>query len=64
MPGDPTTEVGPLEGLDNGSVHELALEAAEVHLDVHPAHHAVLPHRDIDVPPAAVQLVDGIDDFT
>jgi hypothetical protein len=52
--------VGPLEGLDNGTLHDLVLDCAEVRLDVHPARLPAFPHRDIAVPDGAFGLVDGI----
>ena len=57
------TLIGPGEGLDNGSVHELALDCADVDFDVHPAHDTNFPHRDIAVPDEAPGLLDGIDAY-
>ena len=59
MTAEPTA-VSPREGLDNGTVHELALDGAEVPLEVHPAREWAFPHRDIAVPDWAPGVVDGI----
>jgi hypothetical protein len=62
MTEEPIT-VSPREGLDNGDVHELAQDGAEVPLEVHPAHLWAFPHRDIAVPDSASGLVDGISSY-
>ncbi len=62
MTAEPTT-VSPRDGLDNGTVHELALDGAEVALEVHPARLWAFPHRDIAVPDSASGLVDGISSY-
>ncbi len=59
MTGEPTL-IGPRDGLDNGSVHDLALDGAEVDLDVHPAQPWAFPRREIAVPDRAPGLLDGI----
>ncbi len=62
MTAEPMT-VSPREGLDSGTVHQLALDGAEVPLEVHPAREWAFPHRDIVVPESASGLVEGISSY-
>jgi hypothetical protein len=53
----------PREGLDNGSLTELRIDAGEVVLDVPPAHPADGAHHDIVVPDDASSLLEGMEAY-
>ncbi|TQJ50369.1 hypothetical protein [Phycicoccus sp. SLBN-51] len=53
----------PREGLDNGSLSELRIDAGEVPLDVPPPHPMGGAHHDIDVPDDASSLLEGMEAY-
>jgi hypothetical protein len=59
----PTEYPTPREGLDTGSVAELAEDCHAIHVPHFAAHEAPFPHVDIDVPERATALVSGLSDY-
>ena len=53
----------PREGLDNGSLSELRIDAGEVPLDVPPPHPMTGVHHDIEVPDDASSLLEGMEAY-
>ena len=58
----------PREGLDNGSLSELRIDAGQVVLDVPPPHlvggdHHDDDHHDIEVPDDASSLLEGMEAY-
>lgn len=51
---------GPRDGLDRGSMHDLALDGAQVHLEVRPPRATLVAHQDILVPEQATGMVSGL----
>jgi hypothetical protein len=54
---------GPREGLDNGSLAELRIDASEVELEVNEPRSLTGEHRDITVPDDASSLLEGISGY-
>ncbi|MDV3222939.1 hypothetical protein [Intrasporangium sp.] len=59
----PTEFPTPRDGLDTGSVAELAEDCRAIHLPHFAAHGAPHPHVDIDVPERATALVSELGDY-
>jgi hypothetical protein len=62
-PTRPDDFPGPREGLDNGSLTELAIDGRAVQLDVQRPRPLGGRHRDIDVPDDASALLEGMDAY-
>jgi hypothetical protein len=59
----PTEFPTPREGLDTGSVGELAEDCRDIDLPHFASESRPQPHVDIDVPERAVALVNGLGDY-
>jgi len=62
-PTRPDEFPSPREGLDNGSLTELAIDGSEVQLDVVQARPLEGRHRDIAVPDDASSLLEGMEAY-
>jgi hypothetical protein len=59
----PDTFPTPRDGLDNGSLSELRIDAGQVVLDVPPPHPMGGDHHDIEVPDDASSLLEGMEAY-
>ena len=62
-PEMPDAFPSPREGLDNGSLTELRLDAGEVELEVSRPRPLAGEHRDITVPDDASALLEGMEAY-
>ncbi len=62
-PTRPDEFPGPREGLDNGSLSELAIDGGEVELDVAQPRPFGGEHHDIAVPDDASALLEGMEAY-
>lgn len=62
-PARPDDFPTPREGLDNGSLTELAIDGSEVQLDVAQPRPLGGRHRDIAVPDDASSLLEGMEAY-
>jgi hypothetical protein len=62
-PPAPDAFPSPREGLDNGSLTELRIDAGEVDLEVNEPRTLAGQHRDIAVPDDASALLEGMEAY-